>query len=367
MNHQLLEHRLDCLTKAYKIPAWGFVVYHHQREVFRRLGGYSDYAATVPTAKDDVYWLYSMTKLATCAAAMRLWQEGKLRLEDEVSAYLPAFANVRVKDGGTLRPPKTPLTVFHLFTMTGGLDYDNAPLLNRSGDAATQDALVNAIAEKPLLFDPGTQYLYSLSHDVLTGVIASASGMPYEQYLQTTLFAPLGMTETRFLTCAADCPRLSAQYQYQSGAIVPYTMENNYVFSPAYRSGGAGLCSTLDDYILLLNALANGGVGANGARILAEESVREMTVNRLNPAQQETFTAWRPGYGYGLGVRTRVQDASNPEHCVEFGWDGAAGAYGLMDLGNHLAVLYMQHVRFCAPANSVHNALRETVYEALRT
>lgn len=365
MNTALIYDRVSRLTQKYGIPAWGMIIYRHQREVYRHVEGFSDYARTIPATDGDVYWLYSLSKLATCTAAMQLIERGKLSLDEQVKNLLPAFEKLRVLENGRLRPARKPLTVIDLMTMRGGLDYDLLPLTGRTGEAATNDALIDAIAQKPLSFDPGAHFKYSLCHDVLGGVIAAASGISFDKWLETELFAPLGMHETRFASSSAD-RSFSAQYIYQNGACVPTVMENVFVFSPSYCSGGAGLSSTLPDYVLLINALANGGMGANGCRILGEESVRNMALNRLTVEQLPEMTSWRPGYGYGLGVRTRIHDASNPKGVIEFGWDGAAGSYALADITNNVAVLYMQHVRACDPAyDDIHPTIRDTVLEAL--
>lgn len=366
MDTELILNRLSRLTKRYAIPAWGIAIYREQNEICRHVEGFRDYEKKESASDGDFYWIYSLTKLSTCTAAMQLIERGKLGLNDLVADYLPAFANLRVLEHGGLRQARTPLRVIDLMTMRGGFDYDIEGLSGRHGAKAGNAALISAIAEKPLGFDPGTKFQYSLCHDVLAGVIAAASGKAYENWLTDEVFMPLGMRETRFAASADELSPFSAQYIYQNGAIMPVSRSNPYVFSPQYRSGGAGLASTLRDYILLVNALSNGGLGAAGRRILQESSVREMAVNRLDHVQIRDFNQWRFGYGYGLGVRTRLQDSSNPRGIVEFGWDGAAGSYALADLTNHVAVLYMQHVRNCSPAfDIIHPALRDAVVEAL--
>ena len=362
-----LAERIGEETRKIGIPAWGVVVYKEHRELFRHVSGHRDYEGREPLTDDTVFWLYSLTKVATCAAAMQLVERGALSLQDEVSRWLPAFANMRVRDGSAVRPARAPLRVIDLITMRGGLDYSAEGLEGRTaGPEATNEAIIDAIAKRPLQFDPGERYLYSLCHDVLAGVIAKAGGMPYAEWLRTQLFEPLGMGETRFVGHSSQRAPFCAQYMYENGAVRRHTMENHLVFSPEYTSGGAGLTTTLRDYVRLLDALACGGVGESGARVLREESVYDMAKQRLTPEQLEAFGAWRPGYGYGLGVRTRLKDEHNPKGFVEFGWDGAAGAYGLCDLGNHLSVLYLQHVRNCGPAyDELHPLLRDLVYEAV--
>lgn len=367
MDRDLVVRRIDAICRDIGIPAWGVVVTRDHEELLRHTSGYADFDRTRPYTDDCYCWLFSLTKVATCTAAMQLVERGVIRFEDAVADYLPAFSDMKVLDGGKLRPAKRPITVLDLFTMRSGLDYELDSLVGATGADATNLAIISNIARRPLLFDPGERFLYSLSHDVLAGVIEVASGMPYDEWLQRDLFDPLGMTETGFIASYRECSPFLAQYIYEGGKAAPYTMENNYVLSPAYRSGGAGLATTLRDYIKLLDALANEGMGATGRRVLTPESVRAIAQNRLTDEQTREMLAWRHDYGYGLGMRTRMPcDASNPRHYVEFGWDGAAGAYGMADTTNRLSVLYLQHVRGCEPAYSVlHYAIRDAVYESL--
>lgn len=366
MNNEMILEKIRPLTQKYGIPAWGLIIYQDQQEVCRYVSGFRDYEKSQPATAQDMCWLFSLTKLATCTAAMQLIERGKLGLNDRVSDYLPAYKNLNVLDHNTLRKPLTELTVIDLMTMRGGFDYELNGLCEGKGSLATNDDVLSTIAKRPLSFDPGTQFQYSLCHDVLAGVIAAASGIGYAQWLKREIFAPLGMTKTRFAASKEELSPFSDQYIYENDKILPYDVPNCYVISPQYHSGGAGLASALDDYILLINALANGGLGANGNRILSEQSVRDMATNRLEGDMIKQMGQWRFGYGYGLGVRTRMQDENNPDHIVEFGWDGAAGSYAICDLTNHVAVLYMQHVRSCAPASDViHIAIRDAVLAAL--
>ena len=349
------------------VPAWGIVIRQEHRELCRHTEGFADHKGVTPFTDRHVCWLYSLTKLATCASAMRLVELGKLRLEDKVADYLPAFAKPQVLENGVLRPAKRELTVLDLLTMRGGYDYDGSILEELAKTETGNDVIINAIAGKPLLFDPGEQFQYSLCHDVLGGVIAAASGMPFRDWMRVALFEPLGMTETAFIASYRERSPFCAQYISDNGHIVPDAMENHFVFTPEYCSGGAGLSTTMRDYDKLIDALANEGVGANGARILNADTIRLMAQNQLTPQQTQAFGQWRPGYGYGLGVRTRLQDrAQNPGGFVEFGWDGAAGAYALADITNHISILYMQHVRNCGRAyDELHPAIRDAVYQAL--
>lgn len=149
---------------------------------------------------DTLWWIFSATKVITCTAAMRLVEEGRLKLTDKVSDYLPAFGSltVRQKDG-TIVPATEPMRIVHLFTMTGGMDYDlNAPEITNAIAAGHTDtvSLCSAMASRPLWFEPGTHYQYSLCHDVLAAVVEVITEMKFSDYLRELMFEPLGMADT---------------------------------------------------------------------------------------------------------------------------------------------------------------------------
>lgn len=197
---------VDSLSGHYGIPSCDLIVYKDGEEVYRHLAGFSDAEGKVPASPNDLYRLYSATKVCTCTAALRLIDEGKLDLEDPVSKYLPAYAHLTVKQpDGSIAPAKNVMTVRHLFTMSAGLNYDmnrggSPRILKEKGEKAGTVEICNAYAEAPLDFEPGTHFQYSLCHDVLGAVIEAASGMRFGEYLKKKIFEPLGMTETFFLT-----------------------------------------------------------------------------------------------------------------------------------------------------------------------
>ena len=164
--------------------------------------------------------------------------------------------------------------------------------------------------------------------------------------------------------------RLSAQYGsvIGSGEIRRMDVGNRYRLTPNYDSGGAGLACTVDDYSLLLDALANGGVAFNGYQLLSQESIDEMRKPQLcEKAQADFARSGKVGYGYGLGVRTLIDHSKSKSPIGEFGWDGAAGAYALVDSENHLSIFYAQEVLGMMKAyNEIHPTLRDLVYEAIK-
>ena len=168
MGFEKLTAYLDSLDQI-GIPSCDCIVYLNHQPVYRHFHGFSDVNKTVPTNGNETYYLFSATKLFTCSAAMQLIEQGLLGLDDPVCRYLPAFSMLTVAAGDMTRAAKSTLTIRHLMSMQSGLDYDlNAKAIINARETYGKDAstrqLVDAIAHKPLSFDPGTNYQYSLSH-----------------------------------------------------------------------------------------------------------------------------------------------------------------------------------------------------------
>jgi CubicO group peptidase (beta-lactamase class C family) len=311
----------------------------------------------------------------TCTAAMQLVERGVIGLDDPVSKYLPDFADCfLLKDGQKVRPEKT-MTVRHLFTMSAGFDYDRAtkPILDTiaADPHATTLDIVKALVRSPLQFEPGTQFLYSMCHDVLAAVVEVASGMRFSDFLAENIWKPLGLTDTNFQITQEVMDRMSAQYIcYEKGKIRPYKNYRDFNLTDRFESGGAGLYSTVNDYSLFADALACGGVGATGNRILKPETIDLMRTEQLSAIipNPEVFTCWTgPGYGYGLGVRTMVDNSAGQRSPNgEFGWDGATGTFTLMDPANKLSLFFAMHVRgWTRYFPDCHIPIRDLTYQCL--
>ena len=370
-----LTNYLDSLEK-YGIPGCDCAVWHNHRPVFRHMAGYADSVGKKPVTADDTYWIYSVTKLFTCTAVMQLIEKGSIGLDDPVWEYLPGYRDLTVKNGSSVKRAENTMTIRHLLSMQSGLNYNlNAPsirkVLKDTGGQATTRQVMEALAGEPLDFEPGTHYQYSLSHDVLGAVIEVVSDRQFGRYLDEQIFQPLGMKNTGFELTPDRKANMLAQFQYdvQKKAFVPMSPDNCFVFSKRYESGGAGLISTVDDMMLFLDALCNGGTSKDGYRLLAPESIDRMRTDQLNDASRADFALLgKTGYSYGLGVRTLVdKEKSGSESPLgEFGWDGAAGAYALIDTENRLAIFYAQHVRGCEIAyQEVHPKIRDLSYKML--
>ena len=364
MNFSALTDYLEKLPQEWGIPQCALILRKGRDTVFEKL---------VNADKSDVYWLYSATKLFTATMFCRLLEQGKLHLEDRVSDYLPEYAQLEIADAeGNLRTAQKPLLLEHLITMCGGLTYDIFhPCITGAADRSTR-GIVREIAKMPLVDEPGDTYLYSLCHDVLAAVMEEVSGQRYEELLRREIIEPLGMTDTCFHPDAGSKDRFAPQFEWQGrkkGA-VPCAGDNKFEFSPEYDSGGAGLCSTLEDYILLPEALANGGLGRDGYPLLKPETIEEMRRDRIHGSRREGFDlrwARLRSYGYGLGVRTRIDhDDGGKSPVGEFGWDGAAGAYCIIDPKNRISAFYVQHVLNMGPVfEDIHPRLRDLIYLGL--
>lgn len=371
MNFEKLTAYLDEMPGR-GVPGCDMQVWINHQPVYRHLSG--EARPGEPLTGNETYWFYSASKVVCMTAAMQLVDRGLIDLDDPVSKYLPAYANLTVKDEGSVRPAKNVLTIRHLMSMQGGLNYDlNSPAiracLKRCGSKATTRQLVDALAEQPLDFEPGTHFQYSLCHDVVAGVIEVASGMTYGEYLQKNIFDPLGVTCLKFHPTHEDFDRMAARYLWDGQELL-HRQDNRpmpYALSESHESGGAGLMGDAASYMLVADALANDGVGKNGVRILSREAIDTMRTPQLTGVSAADFDALgRTGYTYALGVRTLVDGTASKSPVGEFGWDSAAAAYVMIDPDNHIAAFYSQHVLGCGRAYvEFHPAMRDLIYEAL--
>lgn len=374
MNTDKLDSFLDEMPQR-GIPGCDLSISRNGREVYRRSVGYSDAGMTRPVDKNTIGWIFSASKVITCVAAMRLVEEGRLNLSDKVSDHLPAFAHltVRQKDG-SLAPAVEPMRILHLFTMTGGMDYDlnAAPIVEAAAQPGADTlSICSAMAKIPLRFEPGTHYRYSLCHDVLAAVVEAVTGMKFSAYLRESIFQPLGMQSTGFHPTEEQLTRFAQPFEYNNadGSIVQIPISNQFMLSPDYDSGGAGLFTTVDDYMKVITVLACGGTAENGYQLLRPESIAEFEVNRLCPAAWKDFVVGRLyGYGFGLCGRVHVNPIRSLSRASvgEFGWDGAHAAFSMVDRKTRTALYFGTQVANCGYAyTTLHPTLRNLAFEML--
>ena len=376
MSFEKIDRFLDGMPER-GLPACSLLVTHKGKTVYNHSAGYSDLEKTKPANPDDLYWVCSITKVTTCVAAMQLVESGKLRLEDPVSKYLPAYANLRVRgaDKVSSYPAKNAMTVEHLFTMTGGLGYgikDGPVWEARKNRQASTIEIVNSFVEVPLFSEPGTHFRYSLCHDVLAAVVEVVSGMRFADYVKENILDPLDMKDTGFHLPPEKQDRMTTMYRYTHGLAVsePIPCENPYRLTENYDSGGAGLYTSPADQIKMLTALACGGKAPSGRQILRPETIALMGKNRLCDTARPDFEPHRfYGYGWGLCCRAHVNPniSFSPTAPGEFGWDGATGSFALVDPTNEIAMYFGLHIFNCLYSYyNVHWRLRDMVYEILK-
>ncbi len=316
---------------------------------------FGDSTAITP---DTLWRCYSMTKPITGIAVMMLIDDGKLKLDQNVADLLPAFANPRVltdpDNSLDARPARAPITIRNLLTHTAGLGYDivtKGPLLDAYikneirpasisraalpgfGPIKTAPSLeefANRLGALPLIADPGVRWSYSVSLDLLGRVIEVASGMPFETFLRTRIFEPLGMTSSYFQVPASETKRLTTNHFALPTGAFPIDPGADSVFldKPAFPFGGAGLVSTMRDYDRFLAMLM--GEGALGkTRIIGKLAANTAMSNLVSPDTiMESFVK---GQGFGAGGRVTIKSGVNGEGVGTFGWGGAASTIGWVD------------------------------------
>lgn len=373
MDFSRLKDYMDKMVTEYKVPGVDCVVYKEHEMLFRYYTGMKDKENNLPMQGNELYLIFSMTKMLTVTCALQLLEQGKYLLTDPLATYMPEFENMlvtsdilntenaaKITTGASMGEDinatadyyaENPITIHQLFTMSAGFDYNlEADYIKKaiSEGKTTTLEIVSAFSNTVLGFEPGTRYRYSLCHDILGGLIEIWSGMTLGEYMKQNIFEPLGMKDTFFGVPKNEdrLSRMMARYSADDdGNIVRLPLECSFNFTEEYESGGAGLVSSAADYSIFLDAIANGGVGKNGNRILSEASVKMMGMNQLSGQAYDDFDALRPGYGYGLGVRTHMDKTKSGSLSPigEFGWDGAAGGFSMVDLENKLSLTYLQH------------------------
>jgi CubicO group peptidase (beta-lactamase class C family) len=353
--------------------------------------GVRDAEAGLAVEADTIWRIYSMTKPITSVAAMILYEEGTLSLSDPVAKFIPSFADVRVYRKGLAAAPVTvpasePMLVWHLMTHTAGLTYGflfanpvdeayrAAGFLLDPPEGHDLASACDAWASLPLLFEPGSEWNYSVAADVLGRVIEVACGQSLDEFFAQRIFGPLGMTDTGFAVADADRERLAALYFHdpQSGKAVPSPVADHISTQrPRILAGGHGLASTAADYHRFTQMLLRRGE-LDGVRILAPRTVDFMAANHL-PGNATLSKFGRPlidlvitdGYGFGLGLSPMVDPiaAKTLSRPGEYRWGGAAGTEFWVDPSDEITVMFFTQALFGPDDHWV--AMRRLVYQAL--
>lgn len=324
------------------VPGFDLVVYKGGKCILRYMNGYSDLENKVKMHGNERYNIYSCSKVITCTAALQLWEKGLFSLDDKLSDYMPEFTEMMVRTEKGVKKAENPILIKHLFEMTAGFSYDcNSPQLQKAksetnGKCPTRD-IMRYLAKEPLLFEPGDRFEYSLCHDVLAGLIEVISGEKFEIYVKKNIFDVVGMSHSTFMMPEEELDSVAEQYRFENGN--PFNIGKQIIpfkIGTEYASGGAGGISTANDYIKFLE-------GIRTYKLLKKETIKLMMTDRLSIFQKSTYML-KETYGFGLGIRCPKENGKY----MDFGWDGAAGAYYAIDAKNEIAMFFACHLH-CSP------------------
>ena len=379
-----------------RLPGWQLAIARNGKVVHTALRGQRDMEAGLPVEPDTVWRIYSMTKPVTSVAAMILYEEGAFELTDPVRKFIPSFADVRVFAGGSdIRsvtvPATEPVRVWHLLTHTSGLTYGfhrshpvDAQYRARGFEWGTPPktdlaGCCDLWASMPLLFQPGSEWNYSVATDVLGRVVEVASGMGLDEFFASRIFEPLGMTDTGFFLPETERGRLAALYSPGPERKAARLDALGHVAShrPTFLGGGGGLVSTAADYhrftSMLLGSAASPAGELDGVRVLGPRTVAYMTRNHLpGGADLETFGrplfAEAPFSGVGFGLGFAVLGDAVPGRTLgsegEFSWGGAASTAFFVDPATGVTASFFTQL-LPSSTHPIRPQLRQMIYQAL--
>ncbi|HEY4709255.1 MAG TPA: serine hydrolase domain-containing protein [Candidatus Acidoferrales bacterium] len=363
----------------------------HGKVVEFRAYGKKDLASGAPMTTDTIFRAFSMTKVVTGVAMMILYEEGKWHPADPVSKYIPEFAHLKVFKGVDangkmiLEDPVHPPTMHELMTHTAGFTYGvfgDGPvdkLYQTQGvmQSKSLQEMINKLANIPLLYQPGTRWVYSVSMDIQGYIIEKLSGQSLPDFMHEYIFAPLGMNDTGFFVPRNKWNRFATLYgENDKGELVPSPAMagaglGDYIAQPTMPSGGGGMITTAQDYMRFAQMLLNSGE-LDGVRILAPSTVQLMTSNHLAPnLMTGEFSigpeAIRPGMGWGYDCAVFTDPAQADEIVGKgtFFWLGAADTWFWVDPTNDLIFVGMTQHMIGPNQPNVEALSRPTVYQAL--
>lgn len=379
---QRIDRALRDMASSGRAAGVSALVWQNGREVYFGTAGYADREAGKPMRRDTLVQIWSMTKPVTGTALMQLWEQGRFGLDEPLAKYLPEFAAARVFAGldsagkPILRAPSRPILIRDIMRHTAGFAYG-------PGNTVVEGLFVKAdplnlqnelpefgrrLASVPLMFDPGTQWRYSAAVDVQALLVQALAGIPFETYVRQHVLDRLKMRETGWTQPEDRLARLAAGYQKgPDGKLqrMPDADIRKMNFGPRKLTmGGAGLVSSLDDYMRLARMFLNGGT-LDGVRVLKPSTVKLMSTDQLDPKIKERL--WLPskgsgGFGLDFFVRTgQPKDAAENRGAVgEFFWDGAWSTLFWVDPVNKItAVFFAQTAPF---DDTLHHDIRRAVY-----
>ncbi|GIQ78490.1 serine hydrolase [Bradyrhizobium sp. RD5-C2] len=369
-----------------KIPGAIVLIQQHGKPVYHEAFGVQDVVSKAPISDQTIFRLASMSKSITAVVSMQLLEEGKYKLDDPVSKYIPSFADVKVgvekkAEDGTktleLVPPQRPMTILDLMTHTSGITY------GFYGDSLVRKAYKDAniyggdfdlaefaerIAKLPLHNQPGALWQYGHSTDILARVMEVATGEKFSTIEREKLLDPLGMKDTGFFVTDPEKQKLMAEpmpndSDFRVGRI------NDPTKVKKWESASGGMVSTMADYSRFAQMLLNGGT-LDGKTILKPETFKELTTDRVGPGSgvaRDVFYFPGDGFGFGLGIAVRTDPGNAkpppPGDLGELKWDGASGCYYIIDRKQDFFFVLLEQTP--TERQRIQRTLKQLVYEAM--
>ncbi len=378
--------RIDAMiqqsVKEQRVPGAVAMIVRDGKVVYHKAFGYRDVEKKSALKKDDIFRIASQSKAITSLAVMMLWEEGKFLLDDRLSDYIPEFRNPKILKSlntadttYTTEPAKKEITIRHLLTHSSGIDYavigsaEFKSIYAKAGIPVGLGVKQGVIGDKmkllgslPLKHEPGERWTYGLNTDVLGYLVEVWSGMPFDKFLKTRIFDPLGMEDTYFYLPPNKRSRLVALHEIEDGKVRKVTSSPYDAIDPdypnlngTYFSGGAGLSSTVEDYAKFLQVFLNGGE-FNGVRLLGPKTVELMLTDQLPELADE--------FGLGFGLETEKNDYQSPVSIGSFSWGGAFSTeYWADPKERMIGVIYTNIYRNVN--NSFNRKFRVLTYQAI--
>ncbi len=381
----LIRPRIDAEIARDQLPGGVLAIVRRGRLVHFEAYGFLDKAAGVPMRTDAIFNIASMTKPMAAVAALQLYEQGRLTMNDPVSKYFPQFAKqqVAVLDAKQENivdrvAPMRPITVQDLFRHTSGLVYGGRGVtpvhkLFPSGSTPASESMtgpefIERLASAPLLYQPGAVWDYGFGLDVLGLIVEQLSEQSLGRYLQENVFKPLGMADTHFLIPQDKVARYAKALPVDPDTGKPQSLRS-FTQPTKFECGGGCTVSTAGDYLRFALMLANKGTLAD-QRVLGRKTVEYMTANHLGPNVVNMIAATgdpsRADYGFGLGVAVRTTPGISPTMTSvgTFAWPGASGTNWWVDPREELTVVWMAH----SPGSirwRMRQVINAVVYQAL--
>ncbi len=372
-----------------KLPGMTTMVMRHGKLVHFNICGLADIKRETRLAPDTIFRFYSMTKPLTSTAIMKLYEEGHFQLDDPITRYLPCFKDMRVAVGGMRGkletvPAERDITFRDLLSHTSGLTYGfmeatpvDGQYRDRGVDFQTSDKtlaeVVEIAADIPLIAQPGAEWNYSISTDVLGHLVAVISGKPFDQFLRERVTGPLGMVDTEFHVPPDKLSRFAANYTCKPDGrllLIDDPQKSPFATQRKICSGGGGLLSTATDYMRFCRMMLNKGT-LDGVRLLGRKTVELMTSNHLRGdmaamGQPRFSESSYHGIGFGLGFSVMLDPAEAQILGTpgEYAWGGAASTAFWIDPAEDMAVIMLTQLM---PSSTypIRRELRVLTYQAI--